>query len=81
MQSASTPGKMWTALPSDNASPLGTDVGLFDPAEFTFRVIAHYPDIRFTSDSMWVDEEGGFVYVADEVGLLRLPFGGVHPDR
>ena len=61
----------WAAIP-DSEKRL-TRVGRYDTRTFSFKPLMEIPEIRFTSDDMWVDEEAKRIYLTYNGHLLRLP--------
>ncbi|HKQ77966.1 MAG TPA: hypothetical protein VJ810_29990 [Blastocatellia bacterium] len=61
----------WAAIP-DSKNNL-TRVGRYDTRAFSFKPLMEIPEIRFTSDDMWVDEASRQIYLAYKGHLLRLP--------
>ena len=63
--------RFWAAIPDPRAK--NTQLGLYDAKKFAFTPLLDLPEIHFDSMQMWVDEAGGYIYVAYEGQALRLP--------
>jgi len=61
----------WAAIP-DSEKNL-TRVGRYDTRAFSFKPLMEIPEVRFTSEAMWVDEAAKRIYLAYNGHLLRLP--------
>jgi len=61
----------WAAIP-DSEKNL-TRVGRYDARAFSFKPLMEIPEVRFTSEAMWVDEAAKRIYLAYNGHLLRLP--------
>jgi hypothetical protein len=61
----------WAAI-QDSEKNL-TRVGRYDTRAFSFKPLMEIPEIRFTSEAMWVDETAKRIYLAYNGHLLRLP--------
>jgi hypothetical protein len=71
LQKAARPGEFWTALPDHDKNL--TEVGVYNPATLSFRLVMTVPKIKFNSMTMWVDEPGGKVYFVYRGHLLSMP--------
>jgi hypothetical protein len=71
LQVSSDGTRFWAAIPDPRAK--STQFGLYDAKKFAFTPLLDLPDIQFDSMQMWVDEAGGYIYVAYEGQALRLP--------
>lgn len=69
---AGTMTEFWAAIPDPEAKK--TRVGRYDARSFKFISLMELPEIEFNSTSMWVDENSGWLYIAYNGHLLRLPF-------
>jgi HEAT repeat protein len=68
----------WAAIP-DSEKNL-TRVGRYDTRAFSFKTLMEIPEIRFTSESIWIDEAANRIYLAYNGHLLRLPLM-IKPDK
>ncbi len=64
--------EFWAALPSKDG---GTDLGLYDAEKLSFRFWMKLPEVSVGSESVWVDEKGGRVYLISEGSLITVPLG------
>lgn len=69
---AGTANEFWAAIPDPEAKK--TRVGRYDARSFKFTSLMELPEIVFNSTNMWVDENSGWLYIAYNGHLLRLPF-------
>ena len=71
LQRTANPNEAWVALYNEQKEV--TEVGRYDTKRFVFTPTAAFPEIRFDSMQMWVDEAEGRIYLAYHGHLLRLP--------
>ena len=71
LQPAAGSREYWAAVP-DSEKNL-TRVGRYDARAFRFKPLMEIPEIYFTSEMMWVDEDAQRIYLAYNGHLLRLP--------
>ncbi len=72
LQSTGKPDEVWAAIPKDNQ----TEVGRYNLKDFSFELLLKIPHLTFESSNLWVDGEGGKLYVVYKGQLLRLPLPG-----
>jgi hypothetical protein len=71
LQSVAGSREYWAAIP--DAEKNLTRVGRYDARAFSFKPLMEIPEIRFTSDEMWVDEAAKRIYLSYNGHLLRFP--------
>jgi len=62
----------WAAIPDFESN--STRIGRYDTLAFKFTSMLELPGIAFSSERIWVDEPAGWLYIAYNGHLLRLPF-------
>jgi hypothetical protein len=71
LQPSGAPDEVWAAIYNEQKEV--TEVGRYNTKSFAFTPRASFPEIKFDSMQMWVDESEGRIYVAYNDHLLRLP--------
>ncbi len=62
--------EFWAVLPSKDR---GIDLGLYDAEKLTFRFWTKLPVVSVGSESVWVDEKAGLIYLISEGSLISVP--------
>ena len=73
LQPSDKSGQYWAAIPSDKDG--GTDIGLYDAKSLNFALQMHVPELTFTSQALWVDEQSRTAYVVYMSQLLKFLLG------
>jgi hypothetical protein len=70
-QPTGNPNEFWATIydPQKRVSRLGR----YDPKTFSFTPLLEFPDLRLTSDDVWVDAGAGKIWITYQGQLLRLP--------
>jgi len=71
LQPTDKAGEFWAAI-YDNKKK-ATSVGSYDTRTFTFSPVAELPELRLTSENLWVDGAAGKLYFVYLGHLLRVP--------
>ncbi|MBK9216821.1 MAG: HEAT repeat domain-containing protein [Chloracidobacterium sp.] len=71
LQETAKPNEFWAALPNHKKNL--TEVGVYNSATLSFRLVMTVPKIKFNSMTMWVDEAGSKVYFVYRGHLLAVP--------
>jgi hypothetical protein len=70
LQVAAKDGRSWAAIYREAAG--ATEIGMYNPADFTFTPILSVPGLNFGSQEMWIDEAEHKAYITYRGQLLRI---------
>lgn len=71
LQTTTKPGEFWATIPDETKDQ--TQVGRYNLKDFSFKPVMVIPHIIFESQSMWVDESRGKLYIVYKDQLLSVP--------
>jgi hypothetical protein len=71
LQSAGSPNLFWAAI--YDREKRATKFGRYDSKNFVFTPLLEFPELELSSDDIWVDANGGKIWLVYQGHLLRLP--------
>jgi HEAT repeat protein len=71
LQPTGKPNEFWAVIYSQQQR--GSSFGRYDSKNFSFTPVVELPDLRLTSNDVWVDAVAGKIWITYQGQLLRLP--------
>ena len=71
LQPTGNPNEFWAVI--HDSQKMATSFGRYDSKNFSFTPLIELPELRLTSDDIWVDTAGGKIWITYQSHLLRLP--------